>query len=250
MGCLIVAESRYSPFFRTPSHWHETASFTAVCGGGYREEFAHRQFECGVGGTLYRPAGSIHRDHIGSDGAHCLMVEMPEEWIGQMAVKGLNLSVPWHAPWNSGFAARIRRELMVADELSPLAVEAMVIEVACAWQRDELRRGTLPRWLRLLRERIAAEFAELPQLGVLAEELGVHPGHMARAFRRHLGCTIGEYARRRKIAYCCEQLRHSHASLCDIAAEAGFSSQAHMARVFKLQTSMTPAEFRRLRVKM
>jgi AraC family transcriptional regulator len=245
MGSLIVAESEYRPFFQTPHHWHETASFTMVFRGSYLEEFSKTQFDCQFGSALYRPAGEIHRDRISSAGAHCLMVELPNEWLRRIAVRGIGSSGPRHVRNYGDFPARIRKELAVSDNLSPMVVEALVMELACHLERNTHTGQEIPRWVRQLRERIEAEFANLPSLETLAKDLGVHPAHIARSFRQHFGCTIGEYARRRKISFCCEQLRNKTPTLCELAADAGFSSQAHLTRMFKLHTGMTPGEFRR-----
>lgn len=245
MGSLIVAEAYYSPFYETPFHWHETASFTSVVGGGYMEEFSRKKFDCGSGNILYRPAGEIHRDRVGSAGAHCLMVEMPTSWLRPIAEAAGNLSGPTHMPSYRDFSARVRRELALADDLSPMSLEALVMGLACEMQRSASLEKCPPRWLQRVRERIDGEFGSLPRLETLAIEAGVHIGHMARAFRLHFGCTIGEYARRRKIDFCCQQLRKEDLSLCDLAAQAGFSSQAHFTRVFKAHVGMTPAAFRR-----
>lgn len=248
MGSLIVAESYYSPSFETPFHWHETASFTSVFRGGYTEEFSRKQFDCSFGNILYRPAGEIHRDRIGKTGAHCLMVEMPTSWLQPIAAVVGNLAGPKHMPNHRDFSTRVRRELALADDLSPLAVEALVMELACEMQRFASLEKRPPLWLQRIRERIDAEFANLPRLETLAIEAGVHIGHMARAFHFHFGYTIGEYARQRKIDFCCQQLRKEDLSLCDLAAQAGFSSQSHFARVFKTHTGMTPSAFRRARM--
>lgn len=249
IGSLILAESRYSPNLKTPRHSHETASFTMVSFGSYREEFSQKRFECSAGGVLYRPAGEVHRDAIGNSGAHCLMVEMPAEWTNKLTGVPLDhatISAPRHSRYDAGIAYRLRRELALGDEFSPFVVEALAIELACEMRRASETPDESPRWLLQLRERIEEEFARLPSLSLLADELGVHPGHMARAFRGHFGCTIGEYARRRKIGYCCECLRDRQVDLCDLAIRAGFSSQAHMTRMFKSQMAMTPGQYRRL----
>lgn len=245
VGALIVAESHYSPSFETPFHRHETASFTSVFGGGYTEEFSRRQFDCGFGNILYRPAGEIHRDRIGSAGAHCLMVEMPASWLQPIARVLGNLGRPAHLPNHRDFSARVRRELALADDLSPMALEAIVMELACEMQRSTSLERRPPLWLQRVRERIDGEFPSLPRLETLAIEAGIHLGHMARAFHFHFGCAIGEYARRRKIDFCCQQLGKEDVNLCDLAAQAGFSSQAHFTRVFKAHTGMTPGAFRR-----
>jgi AraC family transcriptional regulator len=245
MGPLIVACSDYRPFFETPSHWHETASFTIVSDGGYVEDFGRKIFECTTGSTLYRPAGETHRDRIGKLGARCLMIEMSNEWVRRIAGRGLTLSSPRVKDIDGRFDLRIRRELAVSDELSPIVVESLVVEMACEMERPSFRVRRCPLWLRQLRDRIEAEFAHLPALEILARDAGVHPGHMARAFRQQFSCTIGECARARKIEFCCARLRSENWSLCDLAARAGFSSQAHLTRSFKRHTGVTPGEFRR-----
>jgi AraC family transcriptional regulator len=245
MGSLIVACSDYRPFFETPSHWHETASFTIVSDGSYVEDFGRKLFECKTGSTLYRPAGETHRDRIGKLGARCLMIEMSNDWVQRVAGRGVKLSAPTVRDIGSHLALRIRQEIALSDELSPIVVESLVVEMACEMERASFQDQRCPLWLRQLHERIQVEFSRLPSLETLARDSGVHPGHMARAFRQHFRCTIGECARARKIEFCCEQLLSKNWMLCDLAARAGFSSQAHLTRSFKRHTGMTPGEFRR-----
>jgi AraC family transcriptional regulator len=67
---------------------------------------------------------------------------------------------------------------------------------------------------------------------------------MAAQFRAYYGCSIGEFVRRRRIDFACEQIRAGERSLLDIALEAGFVSQSHFSRVFRTATGMTPREYR------
>jgi len=78
----------------------------------------------------------------------------------------------------------------------------------------------------------------------LAREVGVHRVHLARVFRAHLGCSIGDYHRRRRVAWAANELRHGEASLSDIALRAGFADQSHFSRVFKQWTGVTPRAWR------
>jgi AraC family transcriptional regulator len=73
----------------------------------------------------------------------------------------------------------------------------------------------------------------------------VHPGYLASAFRRHFGCTIGEFVRRQRIALACRALTDGDAPLADVAIEAGFADQSHFTRTFKRQLGMTPAAYRK-----
>src|SRR6266852_8489469 len=66
--------------------------------------------------------------------------------------------------------------------------------------------GAPPRWLERVRERIHDEFARALTLAALAETGGVHRVHLARAFRWHYRCTVGEYIRQRRGEFVCHRL--------------------------------------------
>jgi AraC family transcriptional regulator len=81
-------------------------------------------------------------------------------------------------------------------------------------------------------------------LSRLAAAVGVHPVHLARTFRRTHGITVGGYARRVRTARAIALLGTSQSTLGEIAAEAGFCDQSHMARLVKRETGRTPGELR------
>jgi AraC-like DNA-binding protein len=67
---------------------------------------------------------------------------------------------------------------------------------------------------------------------------------LARAFRKHHGCTVGEYVRQLRVERAMERLARSDDSLAAIALDVGFADFSHFARVFKRQTGTTPGRFR------
>jgi AraC family transcriptional regulator len=74
--------------------------------------------------------------------------------------------------------------------------------------------------------------------------VGVHPVYLASEFRKHFGCTIGEYVRKLRVEFACRRISESDSPLSDIAIAAGFSHQSHFSRTFKAVTGMTPAGYR------
>ena len=80
----------------------------------------------------------------------------------------------------------------------------------------------------------------------LAAHAGVHPSHLARSFRRHLGCSPGAYLRRLRLERACEALAETRASILAIALEAGFSGQAHFTRAFHRTMGLPPGAYRKL----
>jgi AraC family transcriptional regulator len=146
-------------------------------------------------------------------------------------------------------ARRLCREFHQHDAASQLAIEALVLEVLAGVARMDPGPSTCdcpPNWLRRVRERLHDRLAENVTLTSLAESAGVHVTHLARAFRRYHGCSVGEYVRRLRVEAAKRQLIQTEARLADIAAGAGFYDQAHFARVFQRLTGQTPSVFRRV----
>src|SRR5262249_4267028 len=96
-----------------------------------------------------------------------------------------------------------------------------------------------------VRELLQDRFAENLTHDAIAAAAGIHPVHLARVFRRHYGCTLGEYVRKLRVDFAARQLIATNERLAGIALAAGFSGQSHFTRAFKRQTGMTPASFRR-----
>jgi AraC family transcriptional regulator len=92
----------------------------------------------------------------------------------------------------------------------------------------------------MLRTRIG----EPVRLGELAAETGVHPTHLARAFRARYGVSVGEYGRRIRLAWAATEIVRGDAPLAAVAAEAGFADQSHFTRLFKRHIGTTPARYR------
>jgi AraC family transcriptional regulator len=68
--------------------------------------------------------------------------------------------------------------------------------------------------------------------------------HLARTFRRHYHCTVGEYMRQLRVNFACRQLREGSRPLMEIALAVGFSDQSQFSRTFKRVMGLTPAAFR------
>jgi AraC family transcriptional regulator len=133
------------------------------------------------------------------------------------------------------------------DDLAPLAIEGLMLEMIACLSRGRLQRPERrpPAWLERARDLLRQEFAESHTLSAIAAAVGVHPTHLAREFRRLYGVTVGDYTRGLRIAFACRRLADSDAPLFEIAADAGFADHSHFARSFKAQTGVTPGEYRR-----
>ena len=111
--------------------------------------------------------------------------------------------------------------------------------------RSTHRIGPPPPWLRRVQDTLHDRYDQVVRVGELARAAGVHPVHMARVFKRHHGCTVGEYQRRIRVERACTLLDGRDVSLAALALRTGFADQAHFTRRFKEVVGVSPGEYRR-----
>ena len=196
------------------------------------------------------PPGDAHACCYGNAGGQCLVIE-------PMAMRCDLDDIPTpHEPTIVQderileLAARVYVEMRTAtsaQSVSGLVIESIALEVlaqGARWERPRAERRP-PVWLTRLQEYLWADLAVVPDLATLALIAGVHRVHVARTFRDHLGCTVGDYVRRLRVRRACELLTATSVPLSDVAMRAGFFDQSHMTRVVKRFLGVTPAEVRR-----
>ena len=182
------------------------------------------------------------------DGVRTVTVELQPDRLAALDEAGLSLGRSFrHASAvAAALGARISAELLHRDELTPLVVEGLTLELlaeACR-QAQPARRPGGARWLRQVSERIHSEFTRRLTLADCAREAGVHPVHLAQSFRAHYGESFGQCIRRLRIDLASRQLVETSTSIADIALDCGFADQSHLTKTFKRARGLTPAGFR------
>jgi len=104
--------------------------------------------------------------------------------------------------------------------------------------------GPPPGWLRECVAILHEELDAALSLGGLSSRVDVSRSRLARAFRRHHGCSVGAYLRRLRVEHAARRLRESDAPLASIALEAGFYDHAHFCRMFRRHLGVTPGGYR------
>lgn len=203
----------------------------------------------------YRPADLIYKSpeerpqlSFGVGGVRTLTVELEPDRLAMLAEAGLSLGRSFRhvSTVAASLGARISTELLDRDEVTPLVVEGLTLELlaeACRLARPP-RRSLAPRWLRGVRERVRAEFTQRLTLVDCARDAGVHPVHLAQSFRVHYGETFGQCVRRLRIDLASRQLTETSKSIVEIALDSGFSDQSHFTKALKRARGVTPAGFR------
>ena len=246
---LVFAESVYREELRIPKHEHAHAFFNLVLEGTYTEVCGTRTQIRGPSTLALHPSGEVHADHWHGLGGRVFHVEIPPSRLEQVRTYSPILDSPedFYSGLPTWLATRLYHEHLRNDGVSPLAMEGLVLEVLaeCSRRRTGDPERKRPRWLPQVRELLQARFAANLTYEVVAAAAGVHPVHLARVFRRHCGCTLGDYVRQLRVNFAARQLITTEEPLAGIACSAGFSDQSHFTRAFKRQTGMTPAAFRR-----
>lgn len=101
-----------------------------------------------------------------------------------------------------------------------------------------------PHLLRKVLDRMRDLTADL-NLEALAVETGYSRRHFLRMFQQATGATPHQYLLQSRLKRAQEFMRRGNTSLIDVAAACGFSSHAHMSKVFRKLLGVSPSEYRR-----
>lgn len=232
-----------------PWHTHDGPTLCFVLDGSFTEVSGGASLTCTPATLKVMPAGERHCDRFDRGDVHGLLIEADAGRVEAIRPYSglLEQRVAFHGGILAALARRVFDELRHTDAAAPLAIEGLLLELlaTAARQADLPSIGSPPGWLEQVREMIQDDLAARRSLGDLAEAIGVHPVTLARAFRRTVGCSLGEYVRRLRIERAARQLSETDLAIAAIALAAGFSDQSHFSNTFKRQTGMSPATFRR-----
>lgn len=201
--------------------------------------------------NFVHPSGEVHCEKLGSKGMRVLHVEFRSEWIERHAeiCRFLEDGSHFQGGRLGWLARRVYREFRCMDDVAPAAIEGLVLEIladASRFQRQDLP-GKCPRWLIQAKDLIHARFMEALSLSDVAAIVRIHPVSLARAFRAHYHCSVGEFIRRVRIEEACKLMLSRDLPLTEVGLATGFADQAHFSRTFKRITGLTPGQFRATR---
>ena len=231
---------RYAPHTRQGRHHHDRTSLTLVFEGSLDEVVGATREQAGPLSVVFKPAGTEHENRIGPRGARTLQIEFEPEFLHGSDEGAESWSWAHGGPAARRFLALVR-DLRSGD---PGSLEAHLFDLLAGLRDDDVRSGP-PTWLARVVEELEDTYRSPRSVRDLAANASVHPVALARAHRRHFGCSITERLHARRVREAAGRLGTDD-SLCAVAYSAGFSDQSHMTRVFKRVTGVTPGAFRGL----
>jgi AraC family transcriptional regulator len=246
---LVCTESLRAPDSIIHSHAHEHTNIAMVIDGTFVETVGRTPHECNPFSLILRPAGESHSNRYSKTGARSIIMEVKPERLDSIRQVSSILDNVVHIRGGSELRvlmSRIFKEFQTSDSASALSIEALALEMLVfatrQWTTRESRGA--PRWLLEARDVLHSQFAEPLTLSFIAGTVGVHPSHLAKSFRSHFHCTIGEYLRRLRLDLAAQLLMQSNSTIGKIAASAGFFDQSHFTHSFRSRFGMSPSEYR------
>lgn len=222
-------------------HRHETPYVSFLHAGTYCEFGRSRETSCSPGTVIWHPPNDVHGDRFQSGGGHLLNLEIGGVWLQDIAQE-LNAVADVRSfcgglPYSLGLC--LYRELHTDTH----AVEDIATELVSIFFNGPADRRP-PVWFRQALDLVCETYDRPLSLTFAACEVGVHPVHLARSFRRFLGCTFGDHVAKVRLRRAFELLLTTKDSISDVAYSCGFSDHAHLCRSFKACTGLTPSAFR------
>jgi AraC family transcriptional regulator len=244
---FVYSNVRIPPRMRLPRHAHSRANLLVVLSGSYTETIDRRTTTSAPMTAIVKPPGQEHGNTQRDEAARCLLVEVTDGRLTELRDGGAIFEQTAIVRGGSvgAFALRAGRELAAPDTATPLVLEALALEMIADATRSDpyAAEAAPPSWLAKVRE-ILHDSPTFPGLSALGRSVGRHPVHVARAFRLHFGCTVGDYARRLRVERAERALLTSDRSLAEIAVEAGFCDQSHLSKALRRHTEMSPMQLR------
>jgi AraC family transcriptional regulator len=245
-GGIVLSEISHATGRKLPCHTHESAYFGLLLAGSYSEKCTERSAEYAPFTMGFHPPALTHTDEVGRCGSRMFCVELRDQYLARTRCF---LNAPQFTP--DLCASEVTwLGLRLFRSFAGETLDALELEELCADMLDRvsgLRIGeerSRPAWLDRAFELLQESYRESFTLGEIAAQVGVHPIHLSRVFRKHYGCTMAEFLNRLRVQFACRALAEGRAGLAGVASDAGFADQSHLSRVFKACTGQTPGKFR------
>ncbi|MDB5456559.1 MAG: transcriptional regulator, AraC family [Caulobacter sp.] len=202
-----------------PRHRHAAPYWAIVLAGGYEEAGDHGRRRVSAGDLIAHGAFEAHLNRFAPNGATVL--NLPTE------------AVP---PQAFGRLADVDAVVRLVER-DPIQAVALILD---GFEAIAPRALDWP-------DQLAAALTQDPsaEIGAWARARGLSGEHVARGFRQVFGVSPRRFRLEARARAALGDLIHGRASLAGVAADRGFTDQAHMSRAVQAVTGRTPGLWRR-----
>jgi AraC-like DNA-binding protein len=225
-----------------PAHVHDQWTVLLVDSGGVDYTLGGRAQQAVTQRVTVLPPYVAHDGRAASPGGFDKRVlYVDERWLPIAltagAVRAPSLADPALARAVSRLHASLTEPLEAESRLA-LVAERIALHLSTA----DPGPGRDPGLARQVRQRL--DLDEPPTLDGLARELGTHPSHLVRVFRREYGLPPHRYVVGRRLDRA-RRLLLDGTPVAEVAVLTGFHDQSHLTRHFRALLGTTPGAFRR-----
>lgn len=226
-------------------HTHGDAHFVLISGGDYVSTAEGCPADR-LPVLVYNPPGTTHRDHFEHGRGSYFAISLE---CAQAETAGCEIALPDGPIYLSEiahFASALRVARCCAVQPGGLTLDSLCHELLASMDRFARPMDQRPpSWLARVLEVLHDRHLENLSIAEVARNVGVHPVHLARSFRRHFRCTPGEFTRFCRLERAARMLTRSNRSLAEIALDCGFADQSQLSRTFTRDLGIAPGEYRR-----
>ncbi|MFH0129564.1 AraC family transcriptional regulator [Variovorax sp. VaC1] len=243
-GAQIEAMFSADPKARFELHWHAEWSVGAILEG-------HCEFTCN-GERLLACAGdlvvmapfALHTAGVSPQGFRMVMLYVPHAWVGaRLGWPVGQRGVVHRGVWQDKAAADALGDAALSQDGEQVGRLLEHLLRACTGSElTAIERQVGDARVEAICNALELEDACRIDPGALAQRLGVSREHFHRLFRVAVGMTPAHYARLARIGRAKALLRDGCAQ-ADVAAQCGFSDQAHFSRWFRRCFGVTPGNY-------
>jgi AraC-like DNA-binding protein len=245
---FVLTTGHHPAGSRLPRHTHDDPTICYVLAGGFTEASGGREADCPPGTLKLMPAGEPHSNRFDRVETRGLRIDVDRSRFGDLpeVARALDERRQVRGGVEGELARRLVGALDAADDAGRLAAEGLALELVAMLARAPAARVSRrpPAWLVAAQELVQESFVAPPPVSRIAELVGVHPATLARGWRQHHGCTIGERIRLLRLERAARLLASTHDPLSVVAQAAGFYDQSHLTNRFRRHYGVTPAAYR------
>jgi AraC-like DNA-binding protein len=247
---LSVSLTRYPASARQPWHTHEHPTLFILIRGAFIDRSWTAEAAMQPLTPVFHPTDEPHQSEAGNQGAVGLNIEMPEAWLSRngLSESGLGPYCLMQEPSFQLLALRLLVHAFSPDEAANSKAPEDVVELIGAMTASRaINDKPSPAWLPHVERFLRESLDEATGLRDAARAACVHPVYLARVFRLHYGCSVGEYIRKIRLLHASRYAIETDTNLADAAHEARFADQSHFTRLFTREMGLSPKALLRVR---
>jgi len=207
--------------------------------------------------TDYRRTVGEHMEHLTQEGLSAAIDQLEREALAVPRVRGGELYALVREAGRlfleqTGVADRERQLAAFEEEIGHAGSAARLFGALRAMTAEQLRqvieqrRAGETRPIRQARAFVQQHYSEPITLESVSEAVGFSPSYFSALFKRETGEGFVRYLTRVRIDHAKELLQQTNLSVAEICGRVGYNDLKHFTQTFKKETSLSPAQYRRL----